>query len=130
MKLNEKAKEIKLMIPTIYIAMKGKETPLLAKVVGCFTLLYALSPIDLIPDFIPVLGILDDLFILPLLLALTIRLIPKALLAKYHQEAALHLQNDIPKKWYLAIPIVIIWLLILFLISRAIFSTTFIQNLL
>ncbi|MDY0318293.1 MAG: DUF1232 domain-containing protein, partial [Candidatus Izemoplasmatales bacterium] len=60
MKLKERAKQLKTDIPAVFIAMKRKETPFLAKILAAITIVYALSPIDLIPDFIPILGYLDD----------------------------------------------------------------------
>ena len=75
MNLKEKAKALKIDIPALFIAMKKRETPIAAKIIAGIAVGYALSPIDLIPDFIPVLGYLDDLIILPLLVALAIRLI-------------------------------------------------------
>ena len=69
--LKKKAKEIKKNIIVLNIAFKKKETPWYAKVMAGITIGYALSPIDLVPDFIPVLGYLDDIVILPLLILLT-----------------------------------------------------------
>ncbi len=57
MSLKERAKKLKMDIPTIFLALKDKDTPILAKIFASITVVYALSPIDLIPDFIPLLGI-------------------------------------------------------------------------
>ena len=65
MDLKARAKKLKADIPAIFLALKDKNTPLPAKIAAAVTVSYALSPIDLIPDFIPVLGYLDDLIILP-----------------------------------------------------------------
>ena len=62
--LKSSAKKLKLDIPAVYIALKKKETPIIAKVFALITVGYALSPIDLIPDFIPIIGFLDDLILL------------------------------------------------------------------
>lgn len=56
-------------IPAIFLALKDKDTPIIAKFFACITVAYALSPIDLIPDFIPVLGYLDDIILLPMMAA-------------------------------------------------------------
>ena len=112
MNLREKAKELKVMIPALFIAMKRKDTPILAKIFAALTVGYALSPIDIIPDFIPVLGYLDDLIILPVLAALTIRLIPDDIMEACKAEAKELWKDGKPKKWYYAIPIVVIWVLI------------------
>ena len=77
MNRKEKAKQLKINIPAIFLALHKKDTPFPAKIFAGLTVAYALSPIDLVPDFIPVLGYLDDLLILPLLVALTLRFIPK-----------------------------------------------------
>lgn len=70
---------------------------------------YALSPIDLVPDFIPVLGYLDDVILLPLLVALTVKFIPKETFQKYREEAEGMWENGKPKRWYYAIPIILVW---------------------
>ena len=76
----ERARKLKTDLPAVFLALKKKETPVYAKILAGVTILYALSPIDLIPDFIPVLGYIDDLIVLPALIALTIKLIPKGIL--------------------------------------------------
>jgi uncharacterized membrane protein YkvA (DUF1232 family) len=112
MNLKEKAKAIKIYIPALFIAMKKKETPVKAKIIAGITVAYALSPIDLIPDFVPVLGYLDDLIILPLLASLAIRLIPREIMDECKAEAEGLWANGKPKKWYYAVPIVLIWVLV------------------
>lgn len=117
MDLKEKAKALKIQIPALFIAMGKKETPIMAKIVAGITIGYALSPIDFIPDFIPVLGYLDDLILLPLLAALAFKLIPDELMNTCKIEAEGLWNNGKPKKWYYAIPIVLLWVvLILWLI--------------
>ncbi|WP_432265055.1 YkvA family protein [Croceicoccus esteveae] len=68
------------------LAIRDRRTPLLAKVIAVGVVAYALSPIDLIPDFIPVLGYLDDLVILPLGIMIAVRLIPPPLMAEYRKQ--------------------------------------------
>lgn len=109
MNLKERAKSLKVYVPALFIAMKKKETPVLAKIVAGITVGYALSPIDIIPDFIPALGYLDDLIILPMLAALAIRLIPKEIMDGCKVEAEGFWAEGKPKKWYYALPIVILW---------------------
>lgn len=106
-------------IPAVFIAMKKKETPVKAKIIAALTVVYALSPIDLIPDFIPVLGYVDDVILLPALVALTIRMIPPDVFDVCRQEAEVLWTAGKPKKWYYAIPIVLLWLLIVWLIVKA-----------
>ncbi len=119
MKLEEKAKKIKTDIPAVFIALKKKETPLLPKIVAGITVGYALSPIDIIPDFIPILGYLDDLIILPALITLTIKLLPEDILKESRMEAEGLWSNGKPKKWSYAIPILLIWIAIILLIINA-----------
>ena len=118
--LKDRAKQLKTDIPAVFLALKRKETPWGAKVLAALTVGYALSPIDLIPDFIPVLGYLDDLIILPAMVALTVRLIPAAVMKECRAQAVEMWQNGKPKRWYYAVPIVLVWLLVVFLIVRAV----------
>lgn len=69
--------KIKNFIPTYLKAMKNKNTPLAAKLLGIFAIVYALAPSDMIPDIIPFLGILDDAIVLPFLIYLTSKMIPE-----------------------------------------------------
>ena len=121
MNLKQRAKQLKMDIPALYLCLKSKETPPAAKILAALTVAYALSPVDLIPDFIPVLGYLDDIIILPVLIALTIRLIPRDTFEKCRQEAGMMWENGKPKKWYYAIPIAVIWLLFIMVIIKFIF---------
>ena len=110
----ERARSLKKTVPAVFLALKDKDTPVIAKVLAGITVGYALSPIDLIPDFIPVLGYLDDVILLPALIALTIKLIPATVWERNLALAENMWQDGKPKKWYYAIPIVLIWLLILY----------------
>lgn len=121
MNLKERAKRFKKDIPVLFLALKRRDTPPAAKMMAVLTVGYALSPIDLIPDFIPVLGYLDDLILLPVFVSLTIKLIPPEILAECRSGAEKLWVNGRPKQWYFALPIVLIWLLILLLIVRAFF---------
>jgi len=121
MNLKERAKQLKIDIPAVFLCLKSKETPLIAKILAGITIGYALSPIDLIPDFIPVLGYLDDLILLPALIALTIRCIPKDTFERFRKESEGMWKDGKPKKWYFAIPIALIWLIVIGLIVKAVF---------
>ena len=116
MSLKEHAKKLKLDVPAIFIAIKHKKTPWYAKAMAFLVIIYALSPIDLIPDFIPILGYLDDIIILPALIALTVKLIPKDVFLECREKAEGMWQSGKPKKWYYAIPFVLIWLFVIALI--------------
>ncbi|ADQ07917.1 protein of unknown function DUF1232 [Caldicellulosiruptor hydrothermalis 108] len=111
--IREKAKLLKKQIPAIFLAMKRRDTPLLAKIFALITIAYALSPIDFVPDFVPILGYLDDIIILPLLVTITIKLIPDSILNECQKEAENLWQEGKPKKWYYGIPIIIFWSLII-----------------
>ncbi|URZ00750.1 YkvA family protein [Clostridium felsineum] len=116
-----RAKKLKSDIPALFVALKKRETPIIAKIFAGITIGYALSPIDFIPDFIPVIGLLDDLIILPIFVVLTIKLIPEEIFNQCRIAAENLWSREKPKKWYFAIPIVLIWLILLILmISRLI----------
>ena len=118
--LKERAKQLKIDIPAVFLALGAKETPMIAKILAGIVIIYALSPIDLIPDFIPVLGYLDDIIILPSLIALTVRLIPPDMFAEYRIRAEGLWATGKPKRLYFALPILTIWLIVIFLVIRAI----------
>lgn len=118
-KLKEKAKQLKKDIPAVFLALKHSDTPLPAKIFAGITMAYALSPIDLVPDFIPVLGYLDDVILLPLLVALTVKMIPKEVMDECKRQSESMWKDGKPVKWYYAVPIVIFWLLIALIIIKA-----------
>ena len=110
MDLKERARKLQMDIPAIFLALGDRETPVIAKVLAGITVAYALSPIDLIPDFIPVLGYLDDLLLLPILVALTVKFIPAEVLERNRKRSAGMWKDGAPKKWYYAVPVVLFWL--------------------
>ena len=85
--LTDWAHALKRDIAALWLAVRDPRVPLLAKITAASIVAYALSPIDLIPDFIPVLGYLDDLIILPLSIWVVVRLIPAPLMAELRQVA-------------------------------------------
>ncbi len=120
MDLKQRARQLKKDVPAVFLALKRKDTPVIAKVMAGITVGYALSPIDLIPDFIPVLGYLDDLILLPALVALTVKLIPENVMRECREKSENLWADGKPKKWYYAVPIVVFWLAILWLMIKAI----------
>ena len=118
MNLKERASKLKREIPAVFLALKDKDTPIVAKMIAAVTVGYALSPIDFIPDFIPVLGYLDDIILLPALIIMTIKLIPKSVWEKCLKEAEDIWKDGKPKKWYYAIPSVVIWMLIIGIVIK------------
>lgn len=111
-KWKEIVRKLKEDIYTLYLASRDPRIPFMAKVVLVITVAYAFSPIDLVPDFIPVLGYLDDLLLLPLGIWLTIKLMPPDVLHEYRQKAREQLQRPRKVNYTMAAVIVIIWLLI------------------
>jgi uncharacterized membrane protein YkvA (DUF1232 family) len=93
---------------TLWVAARDTRTPLAAKLMAGAVAAYAFSPIDLIPDFIPVFGLLDDLLIVPLGVWAVMRLIPKPLLADFRAEAAALAERPVSRM--AAIAIVALWL--------------------
>ncbi|MBR4981174.1 MAG: DUF1232 domain-containing protein [Lachnospiraceae bacterium] len=118
MDLKSRAKNLKTDIPAVFLALKDKETPFIAKIFAGITVVYALSPIDLVPDFIPVLGYLDDVILLPALVALTIKFIPKDIMERNRMLSEDMWKDGKPKKWYYSIPIILLWLWIIGIIAK------------
>ena len=114
--LKERAKELKQFTLVAYYAARDPRTPFVARVLALLVAAYALSPIDLIPDFIPVLGYLDDIVLVPLGLALVIRLLPEPVLASARERAQRAAER--PTSKLAAAVIVAVWLLVLFLLGR------------
>lgn len=102
------ARGIKRDVVAVYHAARDPRTPWAARLLALLVAAYALSPIDLIPDFIPVLGYLDDLLLVPLGLLLVIRLLPAEVLADARRRAALTLAR--PRSWAGAVAILVLWL--------------------
>ncbi len=111
-KLKARAKRLKSEVTALYYAAQDSRVPWTAKGVILFALGYALSPIDLIPDFIPVIGYLDDLLILPALIALALRLIPAEVMAAARERAARE-PVSLRKNWLFASLFVLFWIAIL-----------------
>lgn len=103
-----RARKLKARILTLYYAAKHPDLPRRTKLLILFTLAYALSPVDLIPDFIPVIGYLDDLILLPLLIALCLKSIPRKVWIDARHTAR---ENPLPpgKNWIAGIIILLIW---------------------
>lgn len=106
------ARRIKRDAMTLWFARKHPRTPWHAKALGIFVVAYALSPIDLIPDFIPVLGYLDDVILLPVLIWLTVRLLPPDVLAECRAQAEQWMKESRsrPRSRAGAVAIVVLWL--------------------
>jgi uncharacterized membrane protein YkvA (DUF1232 family) len=109
-----RARALKRDTYALYLACRHPRVPWYAKALAAAVVAYALSPIDLIPDVVPVLGYLDDLLLVPLGLALALRLIPPPILAECRREAAARLAagRGRPHSWVGAGVIVAVWLLL------------------
>ena len=108
-RLKRWADAIKRDVLALYLAMRDPRIPWFVKALAALVASYALSPIDLIPDFIPVLGYLDDLILLPLGILLVVRLIPKPIVEELRRRAAGQLSENRPRSLGAAAVIVTIW---------------------
>jgi uncharacterized membrane protein YkvA (DUF1232 family) len=108
--LQQRVRDLRSQTYALYLAARDPRTPWYAKLLVAGIVAYALSPIDLIPDFIPVLGYLDDLVLIPLGIALAIHLIPDAVWADSRARAAQIMVRGVPTSRTAAAVIVLIWL--------------------
>ena len=102
------ARAIKKDVVALYIAARDPRVPWHVKAAAAAIAAYALSPIDLIPDFIPVLGYLDEVILLPITLALVIRMIPDPLMAEFREEA--QRRSERPTSRAAAAAIIVLWI--------------------
>jgi uncharacterized membrane protein YkvA (DUF1232 family) len=105
-------KPVATRLLALWKLLRHPDTPRAPKLLALLVLAYALSPIDLIPDFIPVLGLLDDAILIPLGIALVVRLTPPALWQARLAEAQAHAEQ-LPRVWWGALLVVAVWLLLL-----------------
>jgi uncharacterized membrane protein YkvA (DUF1232 family) len=116
-RLKEWARRLVAEVVVLWFCTRHPRTPFIAKAVAVAVVAYAFSPIDLIPDFIPVLGYLDDLLILPIGIWLVLKLVPQDVLAECREQAA-HWQNDNqvkPRNYLGAALVIVFWLALLVL---------------
>lgn len=111
--LKAKAKKLKKEIAVLYLAYKRKDVPWYAKLVAIIVVGYALSPIDLIPDFIPILGYVDDLILVPAGVILAIKLIPKDIMDECRQQSENVFKDGKPKNWVSGGLIILIWVVLI-----------------
>jgi uncharacterized membrane protein YkvA (DUF1232 family) len=117
-KLKQQARQLKSEAQVLILAYSDKRTPLSAKIIIGLTVGYLLSPIDLIPDFIPVIGYLDDLLIVPLLITLSIKLIPSVVLTEARQSIKYNPKKIKKNNWIFAAIIISIWLALFYTAYR------------
>ncbi len=104
-----RAKELEGQTFALYLACRHPGTPWYAKAVAACVVAYALSPIDLIPDFIPVLGYLDDLILIPLGIAMVIRLVPGPIMEECRRDSQRRIDECGPRGWVGAAVVIVIW---------------------
>ena len=109
-RLKQKSRHLKIEIYALYLAYRDPRVPWYAKAFVALVVGYAFSPIDLIPDFIPVLGYLDDLFLIPLGVAVAVKMIPKTVLEECREKAQKIMQQGRPVNRMAAVVIIAIWL--------------------
>jgi uncharacterized membrane protein YkvA (DUF1232 family) len=117
-RIKEWARGLKKNLNVLYKAYMHKSTPWYAKVLIVVVIAYAVSPIDLIPDFIPVLGYLDDLLLIPAGIALSFRLIPPDIIKECRESQEGNIDMKARGK-YGAVAIILIWALAIYLVARA-----------
>ena len=118
-RLRQWADLVKRDVHAVYLASHDSRVPWYAKYVALLVAAYALSPIDLIPDFIPVIGYLDDLVLLPLGVLLVIRLVPPGIMAEHRATADKH--DRLSRNWVAAALIIILWVAGSFLLAWQVF---------
>lgn len=121
-RLKGRARRLKGEAYALYFACRDPRLPWSLRLFAFYVMARTFSPIDLIPDFIPVLGYLDDLILVPLYITLAVRWIPAPVLADARARAAETLQGEKPGHWYYALPAVLIWLILLAVLAKAIFG--------
>ena len=115
-----KVRKIKIETYTLYLASKHPMTPWYAKIFVVAIVAYVFSPIDLIPDFIPILGYLDELIIVPLGIIVALKMIPKPVLLECRGKAQTIMNQGRPKNWFAAVIIIAIWIILAVLIINII----------
>ena len=118
----QKAKQLKREIHAVYLAMKDPRTPWYARALAAIIVGYAFSPIDLIPDPIPVLGYLDDLVLLPLGIVLLVKIIPAEVMLECRTKAAVSATAKKPKNWVAGGIIIAIWVGLIIVTARYIYQ--------
>lgn len=116
------AKNLKKQLLVLYLAYRDERVPWYAKLFTMLVVAYAFSPIDLIPDFIPILGYLDDLILVPLGVYLALKLIPEEVLEDCKRKVEGQSSMNKPKNWITAFLIISIWLIIFIWIGKLVLS--------
>jgi uncharacterized membrane protein YkvA (DUF1232 family) len=121
-KWKEKTEALETQIYAVYLVFRHPRTPWYVKVLAAVVAAYALSPIDIIPDFIPVLGYLDDLLIVPLGVLLVIKLVPQDVMRESQKRAAELRSEDAPQFRWMGLVVVALWIVMLTLVTLFVIS--------
>jgi uncharacterized membrane protein YkvA (DUF1232 family) len=119
----QRARQLRVETYAIWLAYKDPRVPWYARAFAACVVGYAFSPIDLIPDPIPVLGYLDDLVLIPLGIALALRMIPQEVMAECRQRAEAAMSEGKPTNWKAAAAIVTLWVILALLVIVVIMRT-------
>ncbi|MCM3787191.1 YkvA family protein [Domibacillus indicus] len=112
-RLKQWAQQLKRQLFMLYFACRDPRVPWYAKLFTACVVAYAFSPIDLIPDFIPVLGYIDDILLVPLGIFFALKMIPKPVAADCEERAQKLMKNGKPKNWIAGIFVLLIWAAVL-----------------
>jgi uncharacterized membrane protein YkvA (DUF1232 family) len=119
---SQKARELKIQALALYYAYRDPRTPWYARLFTGLVVAYAFSPIDLIPDFIPVLGYLDDLLIVPLGVVLALKMIPDQVMAECRAKAEQTMDEGKPQYRFMAVLIVVVWVIVLLAVGVVVYK--------
>lgn len=120
-RLRKRARQLQAETYALYFAYRDDRVSWYIKAFAACVVAYAFSPLDLIPDFVPILGYLDDLILVPLGVTLAVRIIPPEVMAESRLKARELLDRDRPRSWVAATIIVAVWLLLTTLVVRLLF---------
>lgn len=121
-KLKAFARKLKQELFVLFLASKDDRVPWYAKLVSFLVVAYAFSPIDLIPDFIPILGYLDDIILIPLGISLALKMIPQPIIDHLRIKANEIREKGKPKNWVTGIIFIIIWILLAYWLGSIIYK--------
>lgn len=113
-----RARQLKHETYALYLAVRDRRTPWYAKLFSGVVVAYAFSPIDLVPDFIPVLGYLDDLILIPLGVAAAVKMIPFEVMHECRQRAQQEFASGKPVNYVAGVLVALVWILVLIMIVR------------
>ncbi|QHE51608.1 YkvA family protein [Pontibacillus sp. HMF3514] len=121
-KIKAWAKQLKQQIYVLYLAYKDQRVPWHAKLFAATVVAYAFSPVDLIPDFIPILGYIDDIIIVPLGIMLAFKLIPREVIVECEEKVDEMMTNSKPRNWVVGSLVIFIWVLLSFWMGMEVYE--------